>query len=139
MTNAYKEPRPAPEKTGNEPVAKQQKKAGIGRYINRVFNGEFLARDGMVNHIPFIAFLVGLFLLHISLIYYFENTERQIVRTLKETEELRTRYITTSSELHVQGLQSKIVPDVESMGIHELHDPPNIIAVEEGFMETDKK
>ncbi|MDZ4824464.1 MAG: FtsL-like putative cell division protein [Flavobacteriales bacterium] len=138
MKNTLADPFQAENNAEENSAVPQKRKAGIGRYINRAFNGEFLAREGLTNHLPFIAFLVGLFLLHITLIYYFENTEREIVRTLRQTEELRTRYISISSELHVKGLESKVAPGVEAMGLNALVDPPNIIAVEEGFFDEKK-
>ena len=73
-----------PREAVETPGPPANRKKGIGAYLNRLFNGEFLAREGMISHLPFIGFLVFLFMLHISMMYYYENTERALVKTRRE-------------------------------------------------------
>ena len=117
---------------------KKQKKAGLGKHLQRLLNGEFLARDGMVQHTPFIAFLVALFLLNIGLVYFFENTEREIVSLHNELNDMRSQYNTTVSQLEKSKQQSHVAQAIEQMGLKELRTPPEIIDVEPGFFDEKK-
>ncbi|MBX7050544.1 MAG: hypothetical protein K1X54_00770 [Flavobacteriales bacterium] len=126
-----------PDQTGQPGITAKtaRKKQGAGKYIQRVLSGEFLARDGMVKHMPFIAFLVALFLINIGLVYYFENTQRKKARLQKELNELRSQYNTTLSDLEKSKQQSNVAQAISEMGLHELRTPPEIIDVEENFFE----
>jgi Tfp pilus assembly protein PilO len=102
-----------------------------------VLSGEFLVREGMIKHMPFIAFLVVLFLLNIGLVYFFENTAREKVRLQNELNELRSQYNTTLSQLEKSKQQSNVAQSIQEMGLKELRTPPEIIDVEEGFFEVE--
>jgi Bacteriodetes cell division protein (FtsL-like) len=117
------------------PVAGARKKKALGSYLNRLFNGEFLAREGMIRHLPFIGFLVFLFMLHISMMYYYENTERAIVKTKKELDAMRSGFLTTTSKLESKGLQSTVATEVAPLGLQEPTEKPEIIYVNEDFLE----
>ena len=116
------------------PQAKR-KKPVAGKMLQRVLSGEFLAKDGMVKHMPFIAFLVLLFLMNIGLVYYFENTAREKVKLQNELNEMRSQYNTTMSHLEKSKQQSNVAQAIQDMGLKELRTPPQIIDVEPGFFE----
>jgi hypothetical protein len=107
----------------------------IGRYIHRTLNGEFLTREGLINHLPFIGFVVFLFIAHISLMYFFENTQRELARKQHELNELRSQYNTTMSILETRKQQSNVALSIEQLGLKELRTPPQIIDVEKGYFE----
>ena len=128
----------------NESVAEEnsreerpRKKGSAGKHIQRILSGEFLVREGMIRHMPFIAFLVMLFILNIGLVYFFENTAREKVRLQNELNELRSQYNTTLSQLEKSKQQSNVTQAIQDMGLHELRTPPEIIDVEEGFFEIE--
>jgi len=102
--------------------------------LQKVLNGEFLAREGLINHLPFISFLAVLFLLHIALMYYFEQTQVDISRKQKELNEIRSAYNTTMSELERSRQQSSVAESIEQIGLRELRTPPQVIDVEKGFL-----
>jgi Bacteriodetes cell division protein (FtsL-like) len=130
--NTYREENnPLP--SGDAP--KRRKKLITSKFLQRVLSGEFLAREGLVSHMPFISFLVFLFLLNIGLVYYFENTARDKVRLQNELNEQRSQYNTTMSELEKSKQQSNVAQAIEEMGLKELRTPPQIIDVEPGFFE----
>jgi hypothetical protein len=116
-------------------AVRPKKKVTAGKYIQRILSGEFLVRESMIRHMPFIAFLVLLFLLNIGLVYYFENTAREKVRLQNELNELRSQYNTTLSKLEKSKQQSNVAQAIQDMGLYELRTPPEIIDVEEGFFE----
>ncbi len=119
-----------PEQTAATP---KRKKKGAGRYMHKVLNGEFLVKEGLVQHMPFISFLVLLFILNIGLVYYFENTQREKYKLQSRLNELRSQYNTTLSELETSKQQSHVAQRIEEMGLKELRTPPQIIDVEKGF------
>lgn len=118
----------------NAPAGKKKKPA-LGKMIHRVLSGEFLVKEGLVKHMPFIAFLVLLFLINIGLVYFYENTERAKVRQQNELNEMRSQYNTTMSELEKSKQQSNVAQAIENIGLKELRTPPQIIDVEEGFFD----
>jgi len=111
-----------------------KKKKNRRRLIQRVLNGEFLAREGLINHLPFIAFLAGLFLLHISLMYYFEYTQSALATKNTELNEIRSSYNTTMSELERKRQQSSVAENIRALGLNELRNPPMVIDIRKGFL-----
>lgn len=109
-----------------------------GRAIRRILSGDFLAKEGLVQHMPFISFLVGLFLLNIGLIYYFEGIVAQKARVQNELSEVRAEYNTTMSRLESNKRQSNVAQAIQGMGLKELRTPPHIIDVEPGFFNKKK-
>ncbi len=128
MNTFREESRPAEDK------ARKKKK---GRILQKVLNGEFLAREGLVNHLPFISFLAALFLAHIALMYYFEQTQVEISRKQKELNEIRSSYNTTMSELERSRQQSSVAESIQEIGLRELRTPPQVIDVEKGFLRSE--
>lgn len=113
--------------------AKSNKK----NWLTRVLSGDFLANEGLVKHLPFIAFIVFLFVLNIGLMYSFEHTKREEIRLQHELNELRSSYNTTLSDLELTRQQSNVAHEIEAMGLKELRTPPQIIDVEKGFFEDE--
>lgn len=130
--NTLKTDQPAAEATPS-----RKKKKGAGKYIQRILNGDFLVKEGLIQHMPFIGFLVALFLINIGLIYYFENSSREKVRLQSRLNELRSQYNTTLSELETRKQQSHVAQSIEEMGLKELRTPPQIIDVEKGFFDNE--
>jgi hypothetical protein len=106
-------------------------------WLTQILSGDFLANDGLVKHLPFIAFIVFLFVLNIGLMYSFEHTKREEIRLQHELNELRSSYNTTLSDLELTRQQSNVAHEIENMGLKELRTPPQIIDVEKGFFESE--
>lgn len=116
------------------PAKKVGRKKRFAGSISKILNGEFLTKEGLIDHLPFITFLAVLFILHISLMYFFENTQRDITKKGHELNELRSQFNTTMSELETKKQQSNVATNIEAMGLKELRTPPQIIDVQKGFM-----
>ena len=112
------------------------KKISLGDLIRGILNGEFLSRQSMISRIPFIMFIVGLFLLNIALVYYFESMAREEVQLKHKLNELRSSYNTTMSNLEQMKRQSQVAKDIEQMGLKELKVPPQVIEVEQGYFDA---
>lgn len=120
----------------NSQTQKPKKKSAGGNILQRILSGEFLVRDGLVKHLSFVIFLVGLFITNIALVYYFENTAREKVKLQNELNELRSQYNTTMSDLEKSKQQSNVAQAIEQMGLKELRTPPQVIDVEHGFFDN---
>lgn len=116
----------------------RKKKAGkVSKIIQTTLSGEFLLNKSLVKHLPFIAFMVFLFILNIGLVYYFENTAREKATLQNELNELRSQFNTTMSKLETSKRQSQVAQEIEQLGLKELNSPPTIIDVEPGFFEAE--
>ena len=120
----------------NGQTPKAKKKSAGGNIFQRVLSGEFLVREGLVKHLSFVIFLVALFIANIALVYYFENTAREKVKLQNELNELRSQYNTTMSDLEKSKQQSNVAQAIEQMGLKELRTPPQVIDVENGFLDN---
>lgn len=112
-----------------------KKRKGISAGINSLLSGEFLTREGVTNHLPFLLFLALLFVLNISWVYYSENTFRDLQKARRELEELQSEYNTVSSQLEKKKRQSRVALDTEDLGLKESTSPPLRIEVPEGYFD----
>jgi len=134
--NTYKakETNPGSEAENPIPPNPKSKPSKFALRVQRLLNGEFLTHEGLIKHLPFISFLAGLFLLHIALMYFYESTEREIVKSEKALKELNADYKTAASVLELRSQQSQVAIDIEKLGLIEVRTPSTIIDVEEGFL-----
>ncbi|MEO0403721.1 MAG: FtsL-like putative cell division protein [Bacteroidota bacterium] len=114
---------------------KPTKKNWFSRGLNTLLNGEFLTKDGVTKHLPFMLFLAGLFVIFISLGYQFEQTERQKVRVKRELEEAMTEYKSLKSQLETRKQQSSVLDQIDRLQLTEPTSPPEIIEVDAGYFE----
>lgn len=105
----------------------------LSRGITSLLNGEFLTRDGVVKHLPFVLFLALLFIINISWIYYSENSIRELDRTRKQLEELQSEYNTVSSQLETKKRQSSVARDISNLGLKESTRPPIRLEKPDGY------
>ena len=96
----------------------------MAKGFNTLMSGEFLTRDGVVKHLPFFFFLMFLFIVNITWVYYSENTIRDLSKTKKQLEELQSEYNTVSSKLETKKRQSSVARDIENLGLKESTEPP---------------
>jgi hypothetical protein len=122
------------EETSTEPKEPKRKKP-ISGSVNTLLNGEFLTREAVTGHLPFVLWLTFLFVLNISWVYYSENTIRNLSRAKKHLEELQAEYNTVSSQLERKKRQSRVALDIQDLGLKEPLNPPYRIVVEEGYFE----
>lgn len=120
------------------PVTPPRKPGKVAKSVRTVLSGEFLTKESLINRLPFIGFLAILFFLHIALMYFFDNTHREIGKQQKKLKELQSEYNTTLSTLEMRKQQSSVAKDIESLGLKELRTPPQFIDVEPGFFEEEE-
>jgi len=122
-------------KLREETKEQPKRKKPISGSVNTLLNGEFLTREAVVGHLPFMLWLTLLFVINISWVYYSENTVRNLSRAKKQLEELQAEYNTVSSQLERKKRQSRVALDIQDLGLRESTEPPLRIIVEEGYFE----
>jgi hypothetical protein len=113
-------------------MAKEKKDRSVARSFVDVINGNFLTRDDVLYHLPYVMYLSLLALAYIANGYLAEDTVRKLNRSNKEVKELRSEYITTKSELMYKSKQSQLAEFIaeKGMGLEESYEPPKKIVVE---------
>jgi len=114
-----------------------KRKPGLGAIVKRILNGEFLSTEEMIGQLPFLLFLVVLFLCNIAWIYSFENTERALQEVNRELEQKQAEYNTTVSKLETLKRQSNMAEDMQTIGLKVPTVPPFIIEADSDFMESE--
>lgn len=112
-------------------------KVGPATAIKRILNGEFLSSEEMMGQIPFLVFVVFLFLCNIAWVYSFENTERNLQITVRELEQKQAEYNTTINQLETKKRQSNVAADMISLGLKVPTSPPFIIEADKDLLEAE--
>lgn len=121
-------------KTSEKP--KPIKKGGnkVARSVLNVLNGNFLSKENMVKHLPYLFFLTFILVCYIGYGYFAEKTVKELNRVAKELKELRAEETTIKSNLSKRSKQSQVAAAVAPFGLVESLDPPFKIEVEPGEM-----
>lgn len=114
-----------------EPEVKKESVRSKAPQIFEVINGNFLSKENIQKHIPYILFLFFVSLVYIANGYMAENTVRRINSLNNELKELRSEYISTKSELMYHSKQSGLVDIIQTknLGLKESFVPPKKITV----------
>ncbi len=115
----------------NKSRTKKGKKQNFFKSLVGLVNGNALAREEFVVHLPYLMFLSLIALVYIVNGYWAESAVRDINNSSIELKEMRSEYITTKSDLMYISKQSKIAGIVEEreLGLKESYTPPKKIVV----------
>ena len=115
----------------NKSRTKKGKKQNFFKSLVGLVNGNALAREEFVVHLPYLMFLSLIALVYIVNGYWAESAVRNINSSSIELKEMRSEYITTKSDLMYISKQSKIAGIVEEreLGLKESYTPPKKIVV----------
>ena len=105
----------------------RREKNAIGPVIRDVLSGEFLTREGVTRHIPYLIFVSGLFIAYIAMGYQFERIERDKNKTKRQLEELGAEYKTLQAEFETQLQQSKVEESISALGLKQPVEPPYLL------------
>ena len=126
-----KEAEPKKKKRGNRQANK------VARSFRDVLNGNVLAKDYVIENLPFIFFLTVIMLMYIALGYQADRTVRGSEQLESEIMELKSEYISVKTELNLISRQSQIADSTESMGLLEMKDePPVLLGVSKELKES---
>lgn len=115
----------------SKPLGNKEK--SVGRSFVDVINGNFLTRDDVLRHLPYLLFCCFLALIYIANGYVAEDTVRKLNKVSKELKEYRSEYITTKSELMYKSKQSELAAyiNLKGLGLKESYEPPKKIIVQQ--------
>ncbi|NNC83422.1 MAG: hypothetical protein HKN79_07585, partial [Flavobacteriales bacterium] len=105
--NGYKT-RTAKEKRKDSPV----RKSLIG-----LLNGTFLAKDRVLDHIPFLLFMVGVAVCYISYGYHAETTVKELYRLESQVKDYKAQDLTLKSDLEQVKQQSNVAVAIQALGL----------------------
>jgi hypothetical protein len=117
-------------------MAKNEETKRKGITFREIIGGDFLTRQSLVRQMPFFFFIVVLFFLQISMIYYFESVQIEIKNTKDKLKNLNSEYSTNASELSVKSQHSEVVGQVAPWGLVNSTTTPFIIDVDSNFFKT---
>jgi hypothetical protein len=100
-------------------------------------SGSFLVKEDVLARLPYVLFLVGIGLVYITNGYMAEDTVRKINKASNDLKELRSEYITISSDWMYTTKQSELIRIIEDreLGLEESLEPPMKIVVTEDEQE----
>ena len=90
-------------------------------------SGEFLTREGVTRHIPYLIFVSVLFIAYIAMGYQFERLEREKLQTKRQLEELSAEYKTLKAEFETQLQQSTVEQNIAELGLRQNVEPPFLL------------
>jgi len=115
------------ETAANPPAAKK---------VMRFLDGSFMAKENVVDMLPFLFFIFAIGLFYISIRYYSEKNVFKMNAISNELKELRSEYISTKSELMFKSKQSEVAKAVAETGLKESVVPPKKIVVTKEELNT---
>ena len=120
------------------PEQKEKKAATppAAKKVMRFLDGSFMARENVIQLLPFLFFIFGIGLFYISIRYYSEKNVFKMNAISNELKELRSEYISTKSELMFKSKQSEVAKAVAETGLKESVVPPKKIVVTKEELNT---
>ncbi len=106
-----------------------KKTGGVVKSMSAVFSGTFLGDEKTLKHIPFIIFLSVIAMLYIANSYWADGKIRQTNKINAQLKEVKTDYITSTSEKMLLSKQSEVAKAVDTLGLKESVVPPIKIVV----------
>jgi hypothetical protein len=116
----------------------QEKKPSSPNFFVSLISGNFLAKENVVNSLPFVFYLTLLGILYIANGYNAEKLVRELDHVNDDLKELRSEYITIKSDLNYESKQSQVAEKTETFGVMESIVPPTKIKLSKKEIESIK-
>ena len=112
-----------------DPQKREQRrqKNAIAPLIRDLLSGEFLTREGVTRHIPYLLFISGLFIAYIAMGYQFERMERAKIQNKRHLQELSAEYKTIKAQFETQLQQSRVEQSIANIGLNQPVEPPYLL------------
>lgn len=111
---------------------KEVKESRVRRGLLGLLNGTFLAKDRVLDHMPFMLFIVGVSILYISYGYHAESTVKRMYQLETELKDIKSQDLTLKSDLEQVKQQSNVAYAIKAMGLKESVVQPFKVKVKEG-------
>lgn len=116
----------------------KEKKPVAPSFWMSLISGNFLAKENVVNSLPFVFYLTLLGILYIANGYNAEKLVRELDHVNDDLKELRSEYITIKSDLNYESKQSQVAEKTELFGVMESIVPPTKIMLSKKEIESIK-
>ena len=98
----------------------RRQKNSIAPLVRDLLSGEFLTREGVTRHIPYLLFISGMG-------YQFENMERAKIQNKRQLQELSAEYKTIKAQFETQLQQSRVEESIANIGLSQPVEPPYLL------------
>ena len=103
---------------------KSKKDSMVRKGLLGLLSGTFLGRDKVLQHMPFMLFLVGVAIFYISYGYQAESTVKRMYRLESEVKDLKSQDLTLKSDLELVKQQSNVAMAIKELGLKESTEQP---------------
>ena len=112
-----------------DPAVRREKqtKNAIGPVIRDLLSGEFLTKEGVTRHIPYLLFISALFIAYIAMGYQFERIEREKRKTKEHIEELSAEFKTLQADFESRLQQSSVEKSIADLGLIQPSEAPYLL------------
>lgn len=106
---------------------RRRQKNSIALLIRDLLSGDFLTREGVTRHIPYLLFISVLFIAYIAMGYQFERMERAKIQNKRQLQELSAEYKTIKAQFETQLQQSRVEENIANIGLSQPVEPPYLL------------
>jgi outer membrane murein-binding lipoprotein Lpp len=103
---------------------KKSKDSMVRNGLLGLLSGTFLGKDKVLDHMPFMLFLVGVAILYISYGYHAESTVKKMYLLESQVKDLKSQDLTLKSDLEQVKQQSNVAQAIKEMGLKESVEQP---------------
>lgn len=121
-----------------EKLRQQQEKKKAGKKSEKrlrqnafvqILNGEFLAKDFVLNNLTFIFFFVFMMIMLVAKGYYGKQLTKDIETAQKELDASTAEYVEAKAKLEEETRRSELVDQLGPKGLKETVNPAKVIRV----------
>ncbi len=118
------------EKAKKQPAKKSGKKLKANAFV-QILNGDYLAKEFVVNNLPFVFFLLFLMLMLIGKGYYAKNLVKEIDTAQKQLDATSAEFVEAKAKLEEETRRSELVEQLGPRGLKETTNPAKVIRIKQ--------
>jgi len=118
------------EKATAQKTRKATAKRARASVFVQILNGEFLARDFVLNNLSFIFFFVFLLIMTVAKGYYAKQLVKDIDTNQKELDATTAEYVESKAKLEEETRRIRLVETLGPRGLKETVNPAKVIRIQ---------
>lgn len=116
------------EKAKKQQARKAEKRAKPNAFA-QILNGEFLAKDFVLDNLAFVFFFVFMLIMLVAKGYYGKQLSKDIDTAQKELDASTAEYVEAKAKLEEETRRSELVDQLGPKGLKETTNPAKVIRV----------
>lgn len=108
---------------------KRSPKKGKSNPFIQILNGDFFAKEFVINNLGFVFFVIFLLILLVSKGYYGKQLSKDIDTTQKELDATTAEYVESKAKLEEETRRIELVKELEPIGLKETTTPVKVIRI----------